>query len=95
MEEKILFWSTLCYTFLLSGTMIGFGFLFQKRPPKNINGLYGYRTAMSMKTRLHGHLRITMREKFGFIVGLPAFLFRLWYCFYFAEPLALKLYRRF
>ena len=28
-----------------------------------------------------------MREKFGFIVGLPAFLFRLWYCFYFAAPL--------
>lgn len=51
MEEKILFWSTLCYTFLLSGTMIGFGFLFQKRPPKNINGLYGYRTAMSMKNQ--------------------------------------------
>ena len=88
MEEKILFWSTLCDMFLLSGTMIGFGFLFQK-------GLRKISTAMSMKTRLHGHLRITMREKFGFIVGLPAFLFRLWYCFYFAAPLALKLYRRF
>ena len=49
MEEKIAFWSTLCYTFLITGMMIGFGLLFQKRPPKNINNLYGYRTRMSMK----------------------------------------------
>ena len=49
MEEKIAFWSTLCYTFLITGMMIGFGLLFQKRPPKKINNLYGYRTRMSMK----------------------------------------------
>lgn len=29
--------------------MIGFGWLFRKRSPKNINPLYGYRTKMSMK----------------------------------------------
>ena len=37
MEEKIAFWSTLCYTFLITGMMIGFGLLFQKRPPKNMS----------------------------------------------------------
>ncbi|MEG2456803.1 MAG: SdpI family protein [Clostridia bacterium] len=30
-------------------TMLGFGILFIKKPPKKINCLYGYRTAMSMK----------------------------------------------
>lgn len=29
--------------------MIVFGILFLKKPPKNINELFGYRTAMSMK----------------------------------------------
>ena len=31
--------------------MIGFGKMFVNRPPKNINDLFGYRTAMSMKNR--------------------------------------------
>lgn len=34
---------------LIPLTMIGFGLRFQKHPPKKINGLYGYRTSMSMK----------------------------------------------
>ena len=29
--------------------MVVFGWVFQNRPPKTINGLYGYRTARSMK----------------------------------------------
>lgn len=32
-------------------TMIGFGYLFLKHPPRHINGLFGYRTAMSMKSQ--------------------------------------------
>lgn len=31
--------------------MLGFGIRFEKNPPKNINGLYGYRTSMSMKNQ--------------------------------------------
>ena len=34
-------------TLLLSLTMIGFGLIFVKRPPENINAVYGYRTRMS------------------------------------------------
>ena len=36
---------------LIPFTMIGFGYLFLKRTPKNINVLFGYRTTMSMKNR--------------------------------------------
>ena len=31
--------------------MIGLGWSFTKKPPKNINSLYGYRTSMSMKNQ--------------------------------------------
>ncbi|WP_330680352.1 SdpI family protein [Holtiella tumoricola] len=31
--------------------MLGFGIMFEKNPPKNINGVYGYRTSMSMKNQ--------------------------------------------
>ena len=34
---------------LIPFTMIGFGFYFQKHPPKEINELFGYRTSLSMK----------------------------------------------
>ncbi len=51
MEKEILFWSAMVYTILLCATMIGFGWLFLHRPPKDINSLYGYRTSMSMKNR--------------------------------------------
>lgn len=31
--------------------MIVFGWVFMKRPPKKINGIYGYRSTMSMKNQ--------------------------------------------
>ena len=31
---------------LIPAIMVGIGWLFRKRPPKNINPIYGYRTAM-------------------------------------------------
>jgi len=34
---------------LIPLTMTGFGYRFMKKPPKNINMVYGYRTSMSMK----------------------------------------------
>ena len=36
---------------LLPATMIGFGKLFLKTAPKEINAIFGYRTSMSMKNR--------------------------------------------
>ncbi len=36
---------------LIPLTMIAFGTLFLKNPPKNINAVFGYRTAMSMKNK--------------------------------------------
>ena len=51
MEKWITFGSGIFMTLVLSATMIGFGRLFQKNPPQEINSLYGYRTAQSMKNR--------------------------------------------
>lgn len=36
---------------LIPSAMIGFGRCFMKKPPKNINYWFGYRTTMSMKNR--------------------------------------------
>lgn len=43
--------TTLCFILLIPGTMVFFGFLWKKRPPKDINCLYGYRTARSSKSQ--------------------------------------------
>lgn len=42
---------TLIMTTIMSLTMIGFGFLFVKKPPEEINYVIGYRTPMSTKNR--------------------------------------------
>ena len=34
---------------LIPATMIGFGLLFLKRPPKKINAIFGYRSMRSMR----------------------------------------------
>lgn len=34
---------------LILGTMVLFGYLWKKHPPKTINGIYGYRTRRSMQ----------------------------------------------
>ena len=49
-EQWIVYISGIVTTLLLCGTMILFGWIFQNRPPQDINSLYGYRTARSMKT---------------------------------------------
>lgn len=38
-------------TGLLMGTMLIFGWIFIKHPPKNINSIYGYRTPRSTKNQ--------------------------------------------
>ena len=48
----MLFWLfCLCMDLLIPATMLMFGWIFQRRPPKRINGIYGYRTARSMKNQ--------------------------------------------
>lgn len=37
--------------FVVPAIMLGFGWQFKKKPPKDINGSYGYRTPASMKNR--------------------------------------------
>lgn len=37
--------------FMIPVTMLFFGVKFRKHGPKNINGIYGYRTSMSMKNK--------------------------------------------
>ena len=36
---------------LIPAVMIGFGRMFMKKPPKKVNGFYGYRTSRSMKNQ--------------------------------------------
>ena len=53
---------------LIPATMIVFGVIFIRRPPRNINMIYGYRTARSAKSRetwefahrYHGRLLLWM-----------------------------------
>lgn len=46
------FWTAmLCCSLLLPLIMTAAGWLMYRRPPKRINGLVGYRTAMSMKNQ--------------------------------------------
>lgn len=51
-ERTMGFWIfCLAMNLLLPVIMLVFGRLFQTRPPKTINGLFGYRTARSMKSQ--------------------------------------------
>ena len=46
------FWMfMLLINLLIPFTMIGFGRYFMKKPPKEINAMFGYRTSMSMKNK--------------------------------------------
>lgn len=49
--EAVMFEYSLKMTLVLSLTMMGFGYLFTKRPPRTINYWYGYRTGMSGKNQ--------------------------------------------
>lgn len=55
---------------LIPLTMVGFGRLFLTRTPKNINMLFGYRTAMSMKNRDTWEFAHKMIGKIWFWCGL-------------------------
>ena len=60
----------LCMVILMPVTMIIFGRCWQKRPPRKINDLYGYRTAMSMKSQETWDFAHRYFGKLWFILGL-------------------------
>ena len=49
---KLAMWGfMLAMNLLIPAVMIGFGRVMEKKPPKKINGIYGYRTSRSMKNQ--------------------------------------------
>ena len=70
-------------TLVLTLTMIVFGLIFLKKPPKNINSLYGYRTRMSsinQETWDFAHEYsggVWLRTGFSVLVGSMVFIFLL------------------
>lgn len=60
----------LCMNLLLPLMMIGFGGLFFKHPPKEINGAYGYRTSRSMQNQEMWDFAQTYFGKLWFRWGL-------------------------
>ena len=59
---------------LIPITMIGFGKLFLKQAPGEINAVFGYRTTMSMKIRTLGNLPIITVANCG--IGAVFFCYR-------------------
>lgn len=54
---------------LIPFAMIGFGAVFSKKAPKEINQIYGYRTSMSMKSRETWEFAHRYFGKIWFILG--------------------------
>ena len=55
---------------LIPFTMIGFGKMFLKKAPDQINYVFGYRTSMSMKNQDTWVLHIIIAERSGISVDL-------------------------
>lgn len=55
---------------LIPLTMIGFGALWKKHPPADINMVYGYRTSMSMKNRQTWEFAHHLMGKIWFWTGI-------------------------
>lgn len=60
----------LAMNLLLPVIMLVFGRLFQKKPPRQINGLYGYRTAWSMKSQETWNFAHKLCGRLWFRLGL-------------------------
>ena len=60
----------LAMNLLLPVIMLVLGRLFQTRPPKTINGLFGYRTARSMKSQEAWDFAHRTRGRLWFKLGL-------------------------
>lgn len=70
---NFLFWLfTLATALLIPGCMLYFGRRFQKKPPKKINGGYGYRSARSMRSQEAWDFAQMYSGRFWFRAGRPA-----------------------
>lgn len=70
--EDLLFWIfMLVMALLIPACMLYFGRLFMKKPPKNINSIYGYRTARSMRNQQTWDFAHAYSGRFWFRVGWP------------------------
>lgn len=69
-------WFMLACDMLIPVLMIGFGILMLKKPPKDINSLFGYRTALSMKNmdtwRFAHDYAGRLWRKIGLIMAVPS-----------------------
>ena len=67
----MVFWCMmLLFTLMTPAVMIGFGRSFFKRPPRDINATFGYRTTMSMKNQETWKLAHRVCGRYWFICGL-------------------------
>lgn len=72
------------FTFIIPALMTVFGAVFLKHPPKDINGLYGYRTPRSMKNEdtwifahaVCGKIWLVMGIVMFVVMGFALLLFR-------------------
>lgn len=63
-------WFLAVMLLLTPAIMVGFGALFARKPPKHINGLYGYRTTRSMKNEQTWDFAHRYIGKLWFRIGL-------------------------
>ncbi|MFZ5353137.1 MAG: SdpI family protein [Bacillota bacterium] len=56
---------------LIPATLVGFGLLWRKHPPKTINFAYGYRTSWSMKSQETWNFAHKYAGKIWLYTGIP------------------------
>ena len=67
----MVFWCMMMlFTLMIPAVMIGFGRSFFKKPPRDINATFGYRTTMSMKNQETWQLAHRGCGRYWFICGL-------------------------
>ena len=83
-EKKIVLGLTIGYYLL----WMLINLIFYLKPPKKINGLYGYRTLRSMKNPENWHLANKLAPKYMFISNQVTFGIALLYFFLFKDTLS-------
>lgn len=80
---------------IVLGLIIGYyllwmlmGLIFYLKPPKKINGLYGYRTTRSMKNQENWHFANKLAAKYMILITQVAFAVALLYFFLFKDTLS-------
>lgn len=85
--ENLLFWLfTLIIALLIPGFMTGLGWYFLNHPPKEINSLFGYRTARSMQNQETWDFAQRRGGRFWYRAGRPTLAASLvWMAFLFGK----------